>query len=362
MAAERRELIVVGASAGGVPALVELVRGLGADLPAAMLVVLHVPAVSRSFLPSILERAGQLPARHAEDGDPLARGVISVAPPGLHLVLKDERLRLVHGPQQNGRRPSIDALFRSAACELGRRAIGVVLSGLLDDGTAGLAAIKRRGGIAIVQDPKEARYPDMPRNALLNVPVDHVLPVSQMGSCLRELLAADLPAVESPAVSAALAYETAADRLEGAPMAMPPGEPTTFTCPDCGGALWESRGDAPMQFRCYTGHAYGPSSLEAMQRSREESVLWRGLRVLEESAHLTRTLAERMKDRGNAITAERYRQRAADALETAEVLRAILANRSAEAVPSPAPEVDLGADAEDNQDLGSRQLEPDEGT
>ncbi|MGH7803681.1 MAG: hypothetical protein ACREQJ_04990, partial [Candidatus Binatia bacterium] len=204
--------------------------------------------------------------------------------------------------------------------------------------------------------------PDMPRNAILNVKVDHVLPVSRMGACLLEMLAADLPPESEPLAPDDLDYETAADRLEAPAMAMPPGDPTTFTCPDCGGALWEVRGATPMQFRCYTGHAYAPASLEALQRAREEGALWKGLRVLEESAHLSRTLSERMKQRGNHFASERYRKRAAEVLETAEVLRAILMSRSAEAVPSPPPDLDLEVGEEDKNDLETAELDPGERT
>ena len=359
-----RDLIVIGASAGGVQALSELVSQLGPSVDAAILIVMHFPTAATSVLPRILARAGRMPAAHAIDRARIEKGTITIAPPGLHMVVADGGVRLIHGPQQNGHRPSIDALFRSVAHEYGRRAIGVVLSGLLDDGTAGLAAIKRRGGTTVVQDPQDAQYPDMPRNAIENVPVDHVLPVARMGACLLELLAAELPPARSASADDDLDYETAADRLEARVVhpSHPSGEPSTFTCPDCGGALWELVGDEPLRFRCYVGHGFTSESLESLQRTKEERALWTSLRTLEESARLSQRLEERMSKRGQALSAADFRLRAAEALESAEVIRQILLHRHAEAVQPPAPPVDDDTLAEDKEDRQTSTLDPDEGT
>jgi two-component system chemotaxis response regulator CheB len=187
MTGRTRDLIVVGASAGGVEPLVTLARTLPADLPAAIFVVLHLPAQARSVLPSILDRAGPLQATAAEDGEPIEHGRIYVAPPDCHLSL-DDVVHVAKGPRENRNRPSVDVLFRSAAQHHGPRVIGVVLSGSLDDGTAGLAAVKLAGGVAIVQDPRETVYPSMPRSALAQVAVDHVLPSATMAACLDRLV------------------------------------------------------------------------------------------------------------------------------------------------------------------------------
>lgn len=182
-----RDVIVVGTSAGGVEALRELAAALPPDLPASVLIVLHLSPGGPGLLPAILNRAGPLPAAHATDGEELRRGRIYVAPPDFHMLVADGRLRLARGPRENLHRPAIDALFRSAAAAWGPRVIGVVLTGALDDGTAGLGAIKRTGGVAVVQDPEEAAYPSMPRSALRNVRVDHCVPLAEIPPLLDQL-------------------------------------------------------------------------------------------------------------------------------------------------------------------------------
>ena len=187
------DIIVVGASAGGVEALGELVSLLPADLPAAVFIVLHIPAYGTSVLPGILSRRGPLPAVHPADGEAIRQGRIYVAPPDHHLLLeKDGTVRLTRGPHENGHRPAVDTLFRSAARAYGPRVIGVVLTGTLDDGTAGLQVVKRRGGLAVVQDPEEALFASMPRAAIEAVAVDHVAALAEIGSTLARL--AHLPA------------------------------------------------------------------------------------------------------------------------------------------------------------------------
>jgi two-component system chemotaxis response regulator CheB len=182
-----RDVVVVGASAGGVEALVDLAASLPADLPAAVLVVLHVPPTGTSALPHILNRHGPLRAGHASDGEPIARGRIYVAPPDRHLLVRPGQVHLTLGPPENGHRPAIDPLFRSAARSYGSRVIGVVLSGTLDDGTAGMLAIKARGGLGVVQGPADARYPGMPGSAATHAKIDHVLAAASMGQLLARL-------------------------------------------------------------------------------------------------------------------------------------------------------------------------------
>ena len=183
-----RDIIVVGASTGGVEALSTLVAGLPEDFPAAVFSVIHFPPQARSVLPRILSKAGLLPAKHAVDGEPIRSGQIFVARPDYHLMLEWERVRVVHGPRENRCRPAVDPLFRSAARAYGPRVIGVVLTGALDDGTAGLLAVKSQGGVAVVQDPEDALVPGMPSSALRYVDVDHCLPLSEIPALLSKVV------------------------------------------------------------------------------------------------------------------------------------------------------------------------------
>lgn len=234
-----RDVVVVGASAGGVEALRELISGLPADFGAAVLVVLHVPSSTRSALPSILGRAGRLPAKQAEDGDPVLPGHVLVAAPDQHLILHDGMVTLSHGPTENGHRPAIDVLFRSAAQVGGPRVVGVVLSGALDDGTAGLAAIRSRGGVGVVQDPDEALHPSMPRSAIEGAAPEHVLPVTQMSALLERLVEEEVDETKAPRPPALMQVETALSNMDPAVYESldRPGEPSTFCCPDCDGTL-----------------------------------------------------------------------------------------------------------------------------
>jgi two-component system, chemotaxis family, protein-glutamate methylesterase/glutaminase len=326
------DIIVIGASAGGVHALSETIAGLPVDLPAAVFAVLHLSPFGRSALPAILGRASPLPAEHPVEGESIRRGRIYVAPPDRHLALEPERIRLSMGPTENGHRPAIDVLFRTAAESFGRRVIGVVLTGNLDDGTAGLALVKARRGIAIVQDPEEADYPSMPSSALRNVDVDHVLPIAEIGPLLDRLAREPFP--DEP--ESVLATESSEDRgrepayeheREG-------GSPSGFTCPDCGGALFESFSKkASIHFRCRTGHAYSPESLVAKQAIGVEGALWAAIRALEERAALARRVEKRMHDVGRAVSMERFNERAQRAERHAETLRGVLFDAAADPTP-----------------------------
>src|ERR1041384_7292509 len=182
-----RDIIVIGASAGGVQALSKLVAAFPPDLPAAVFIVLHIPSHAPSFLPDILARDARIPVAHATDREEIREGKVYVAPPDQHLLIEDRHVKLVHGPKENLHRPSIDALFRSAARWAGPRVIGVVLTGARDDGTVGMRAIKQCGGIAVIQDPEDALYPGMPRSALENAQIDFVLPIAEIPPLLVRL-------------------------------------------------------------------------------------------------------------------------------------------------------------------------------
>ena len=264
-----RDIITIGASAGGVEALKQVVCQLPADLPAAICIVLHTSPYGESALPAILRRAGKLPVTHAVDGAPLNLSHIYVAPPDHHLLVKRGHLRVVHGPAENGLRPAVDPLFRTAATSYGPRAIGVVLSGTLDDGTEGLERIKQAGGLAIVQDPHDALFSGMPQNAINHVAVDAVLPVQDIAAMLVQLVAEPLAEGE-----AAMTFDEPPHvlvELEGAATEAlaKRGVAAGFTCPSCGGALWELHEGHHLRFQCRTGHAWSPESLLA---ARSESV------------------------------------------------------------------------------------------
>ena len=320
-------IVVVGASAGGVEALIELAGSLTSDLPAAVFVVMHLPAAGTSALPEILRRHGPLPAAHVKDGEPIRPGRIYVAPPDHHVLVRTGHVHLSRGPRENGHRPAVDPLFRSAAREYGTRVIGLVLSGALDDGTAGLLAIKSRGGTAVVQDPADALYPGMPGNALQHVAADHVLAAASMGKLLARLVAD--PAKPSPdAAPSDMRVEVdmegfSLEAMEGGH----PGRPSGFSCPDCNGVLWQIRDGGLDRYRCRVGHAWSPESLLTQQSEALEAALWVALRSLEERAALARRLAEPARRRGYSITATRFDEQAAEAQQAARLVRDMLLRR-----------------------------------
>lgn len=348
------DLIVVGASAGGVDALKALVEGLPGDLRAAVAIVLHIPPESPSVLPRVLGRHSAMAVRHASEGEPIEYGTIYVAPPDHHLLVYGNRLRLGSGPRENGFRPAIDPLFRSAALAYGPRAIGVVLSGTLDDGTAGLATIKDAGGLTVAQDPEDALYPSMPESAIEHVGVDHVAPAADVASLLTRLVAVPVsPGVEGEMPDDA---KIEVDVAWLAPQAIErrprPGTPSGFGCPECGGSLFLLDDHDVMHFRCRVGHAWSIESLLAAQGSALEVALWTALRALEEQTTLADHIADRLRKRGSTTSAQRFEERAADTRTHARVIRAALEQRrSAARRDSSAPRV-LRAPAVQSEDVG----------
>lgn len=280
------DIVVIGASAGGVEAIREVVRRVPADIDAALFFVAHIPQDGWSSLPDILSRSGPLPAVHPRDGQPIAKRTIHVAPPGRHLLLEDGTVRLSRGPLHNRHRPAVDPLFSTAALAYGPRVVGVVLSGALDDGSAGLLDIKRRGGIAVVQDPDTALHPGMPRSALAQVDVEYRLPVTEIGPVLGRL--AREPAGATPPPDARLNEDW--KRYLGETTQVSHSEtPSVYACPECHGTLWESD-DGVLRFRCRVGHSFSSESLLAQHDETLDSSLWAALRALEENASLRRLL------------------------------------------------------------------------
>jgi len=307
------DIIVVGASMGGVEALSSLVAQLPGDLPAAVLMVLHLAPQQKSLLPQILSRQGPLPVRHPEDGEALKPGHVYVAPTDHHLVVEPGKVRLVKGPRENGHRPAVDTLFRSAARAYGPRVVGVVLTGALDDGTAGLLAVKKQGGITVVQDPADAFCPDMPRSALAYLAVDHCVPLRELGALLERLVAMPVE-LRGAKPSRRMNEEVKVMTLETRALAGEPpeydGEPSHFSCPDCGGVLFELEDDGLLRFRCRTGHGYTSEALSAGQQEGLDEALWAALRALEENAALARRMAARARERGHDHSAQRFDERA----------------------------------------------------
>jgi len=315
-------VIVIGASTGGVEALCDLVAALPDKLPAAVCIVQHIGPNS-SVLPNLLRRLGPLPAVHAHDGQDLRAGMIYVAPPALHLLLEDHKWRTSHGPKENHTRPAIDPLFRSAAQAFGQHVIGVVLTGQLDDGAAGLRAIKDCGGVAIVQDPEDALERQMPESALRATRADFCLPLAEIPAKLVEL-AERARTAASPGVPELVTREVLMNRGADSMQHLPDiADPATLTCPDCGGALWELRDKRPLRYRCHTGHAFSALTLAKVQMDAAEHALWASVRSQREKAMLLQRVAELAEAAGDKAQATAARQEAQSIQDKAARLRAL---------------------------------------
>jgi two-component system, chemotaxis family, protein-glutamate methylesterase/glutaminase len=309
-------VVAVGASAGGVEALIQFASNLRRELPYAFLVVLHMPPNAPSVLARIVDRAGRLPAVTAVDGARLQAGMIHVAVPDQHLLVDDHHIALSEGPTENGHRPAINALFRSVALAYGPRAIGVLLSGVLDDGVLGSAAIRSRGGTTIAQSPADALFASMPLNALEAGVIDHEVPAAEMGGVLTQLAAREFEEREMEpdkrmelenriAMSGRFSAEIDAEVL---------GPPSGYTCPDCNGSLVAvSDGN----YRCRVGHAWTADALLSARDEEVEGALWVAVRSLQEKAALSRRLAKRT---GVGMVANRYIELADEAEHAMAVL------------------------------------------
>jgi two-component system chemotaxis response regulator CheB len=330
--AERPDLVVIGASAGGVEALKRLIARLPPDLPATVLLTLHLGEGTPSLLPGILARAGEIRVLPATEGAPLVPGVVYVSQPNVHLAVVDDHVVLGPGAKENGHRPSVDVLLRSAAVAHGRRVVGVILTGMLDDGTAGLAAVARYGGVPLVQDPAEADFPSMPMNALRGTPTARSLALDALVDEVVHVVSGDSPSPGSmPEVPESVRERDRAE-VRSALGRQPVlhdggriGRPSPYSCPDCGGVLNEVEDDAPLRFRCRVGHAYNGESLLRRQGHTFEDALWTALRAVEERVEVSRRLAEEAARSGRDWSHAHFARRAQDASRSAEVLRDVLA-------------------------------------
>jgi two-component system chemotaxis response regulator CheB len=309
-------VVGIGASAGGVDALIRVVRQLPADFPAAICVVLHLPSSGRSLLSSILGRHTELEVLEAGDDQPLRAGRVYVAPNDRHLMVADGRLRLDRGPKENGVRPSVDVMLRTLAASRGSGAIAVILSGALGDGTTGAVAVRNSGGLVLVQNPEDATVPSMPESALrAERDADAVLQASENGPAHARLVGPAPIRDNSTAMQAESSLAESADR--------PDGPPSPFTCPECNGSLWEVRQGQVLRYTCRVGHSYSEDAMVIEQGSSVEASLWSALEALEERAEFLKRVGARHGDQRPRLR-DRFNGAAADALDRAELIRRAL--------------------------------------
>lgn len=318
--------IAVGASAGGVESLSKWISKVSPEIGSAIFVTMHFPQTSTSMLPHILERAGRLPAKHATDGEHVKHGVVYVAPPGSHLLIQEGIARLSKGPKENGHRPAIDPLFRSIGHCYGEESMGIILSGLLDDGAVGMSAIKAAGGVTAVQDPQEAMFGDMPRNAISNVEIDHILALDDLAHLTNSLSRSKKEAKDDFSQC-----EVRGEGVDPTLMTMPDlnkleleAKPSIFTCPECHGNLFEQTENGVSHFRCRVGHAYTSKTLAANQGESLEAALWAGLRAIEENVSLMIRLRDRAFELGHEISGRHYSERVEEGRNRSELLRRFL--------------------------------------
>jgi two-component system chemotaxis response regulator CheB len=323
-ATHNHDIVVIGGSAGAQQALTVLLPDLPVDLPAAVFLVVHTIDRPNSYLADVLAKIAPLPVVPAEDGASFRPGHIYVAQPNHHLLFDGDRMALRRGPRENLVRPAIDVLFRSAAAEFGSRVIGVLLSGLLSDGSAGLRAIARCGGGTVVQDPEDAREPEMPRSALEHLDVDHAAPASKLATLIAKLAAE--AAGPSPPVPEDVRLEARMAREMNSSMEKQErlGRLSELTCPECGGVVWEIDDAGLPRFRCHTGHAFDADSLLAAQGEAVERALWSALRAHEERLALLRRLAAQSRRSNSGLATQRWEELIADHETHADAIRRVI--------------------------------------
>lgn len=320
----KRDIVVIGTSAGGVNALLQLVKDLPSTLKASIFIVIHTAARNPTLLQELLQPHTTLPVITPEHGQMIHQGHIYIAPPRFHMTIKKERIYLSRGPRINHCQPAIDPLFRSSALHYGMRVIGIILTGMLDDGTVGLSFIKNRGGISIVQNPQDAQYPEMPSSALSNVPVDYCVALSEIASLITKLTKTSVKTKPKPIpdwmhTESKLSTTdiTSAEELNRL------GKISPFACPECHGNLWEINKDKVLRYRCRIGHAFGPLSLAAVHDETMENILWSAVRILEENSELYQRIAERTHI-NHVRTASLYQHKAKVAEQKAKNLKEML--------------------------------------
>jgi two-component system chemotaxis response regulator CheB len=338
---QTRDIVVIGGSAGSFDSLKTIVAGLPSDFPASIFVVVHVPAEFPSMLAKLLSQSGPLPATSPADQEKIQRGHIYVARPDHHLIIEDGKVRVQRGPRENRHRPAIDPLFRTAAREYGPRVIGIVLSGLQDDGSAGLYAVKQRGGIAIVQDPADTTWNEMPQHALAYASPHYILRTREIAPNLIQLVTTSETTMpkQNPkrkknsgqhqkGTTGSTAMEQPDENMQAAHSEEGDGNPSVFACPECHGVLWELKDGDIVRFRCRVGHSFGAESLTGELSLGSEAALWAAVRALEEKGAMQRRMAEGMARQSN-MAKRLLDQSAADDLN-ARLIRDMIFQRDAE--------------------------------
>ncbi|RDC63196.1 chemotaxis protein CheB [Adhaeribacter pallidiroseus] len=334
MLAPGHNIIVIGTSAGGMEALCKLLDQLPEKLPAAIFIVQHLSMDSSSdYLVKRMAKHTKLQVKVAENDEVFQRGTVYMVPADRHLLLTNKRILVAKGPRENQFRPAVDPLFRSAAAYHGSRVIGVILTGMMNDGTVGMDAVKRSGGITVVQDPDDAEHPDMPRNALRNVSIDYVVPIREMGALLYSL--SQTPSGDSITVPQDILNEAQmVERImtNGVMSDIKKmddlGERSGYSCPDCGGGLWEINQGTVKRYRCHSGHAYNEESLFNSMNSALEETLWVSMRIMEERRNMLESMANMERSKGQSRWAVMQQERAEEMKIHVERLKEILLNRN----------------------------------
>jgi two-component system, chemotaxis family, protein-glutamate methylesterase/glutaminase len=299
----QRNIIVIGSSAGGFSTLPKLTSQLPEGFPASVFIVQHLgPGVSPRPLLDKLKKESKLIVKIPDHGENIKNGHIYVAPPDHHMLVKKSEILVVRGPRENRYRPSVDMLFRSAAAHFKSKVIGIVMTGMLDDGTSGIEAIKKSGGISIVQDPENAEWPDMPQSALRNAKIDFHAPAEEIGKLLEKLIYEPVNENLQPPPTILIEAEIAERYITGIENVYKIGRQIPVSCPECGGSLWEIKeGDLP-HFRCHVGHTFNESGLLISQAKGMEETLWVSLRMMEERVHMLASMRE--KEKNDSITSQ----------------------------------------------------------
>lgn len=323
-----RDIVVMGGSMGAFENIRDILTQLPVDFPASIFIVQHTMPTAIPLLANLLSERSLIPVNTATDKAPYLPTNAYCAVPDFHLIVDKKVMFLSKGPRENNTRPAIDPLFRSAAVAGGPRVVGIVLSGLLDDGSAGLSAIKRCSGTCVVLDPGDATYPDMPRAALNNVDADHVVPVAKMGALLNRLVRTPVD-IESftPPEDLAIESRIAHNLIDNMDINDKLGEPSHLTCPECGGTLWKLHNEKMERYRCHVGHAYSELTLADQSNAAIDRALLASLRALEERARLYQKFADEQENRGNKGIADSYHEEADNARDNAQHIRLMLLSR-----------------------------------